>query len=352
MVAIENIFYGFPFVWKFAKASSGKLPISIINDELKSQSNRSKSYKTRFYIPSNNRLPKTILLIHGMSVLGIEDNRLVELAQNLCCSGFSVITPEFEELKHLKIQYDTIENIIDVLKSLNLKSNLIDTENIGFFSISFTGGLGLISATDKDVSGLIRAILVIGGYSDFSSTACYVLEDKNSDEYGRLIFLYNFIDLVLEKSENLKDVLYESAVDNAFRRYGKDSVANKLIQDLNIRDKEIYQKIWNQDDYSVNLGREIFESISTLAQKMSPIEYVERINAPISLLHGKDDRVIPETETIKLSEKMKKMKKEYVMEITGLLSHGDRVPLYKQVADLPGITNAFGYFFKKLLQKR
>ncbi len=352
MRTIENIYCGLPFVLKFAKKSLGKLPISILNEELKSQNFLEKSYKTRYYIPLKNSSQKTILLIHGMSILGIEDPRLIELSQNLCCSGFLVVTPEFEELKQLKIEYSTIDNIIDVLKSLKFKSNIIGADNLGLFLISFTGGLGLISASNKEVAKFIKVILVIGGYSDFSSTVSYVLEDKNSDEYGRLIFLYNFIDLVIDKSENLKSILYEAAVDNAIKRYGKDSVANKLIQNLDKRDREIYQNIWNQSDYSVKLGREIFESLSHLAQKMSPIEYVERMDVPISLLHGRDDRVIPETETIKLSEKMKKMKKEYVMEITGLLSHGDRVSLYKQVADLPGISNAFGYFFKKLLQKR
>lgn len=352
MVSFENIYNGFPFVLKFAKNSNGNLPIKVVYEELKSTVSQSKCYKTKFYLPINTFAPKTILLIHGMSVLGIEDGRLIELAQNLCCCGFSVVTPEFEELKQLKIEYDTIEYMIDVIKSIKSKSNLVDVENLGFFSVSFTGGLGLISASDSEISDSICSILVIGGYADFSSTANYVLEDKNSDNYGRLIFLYNFIDLVIDKSENLKNILYEAALDNALRRIGRDSIATKMLYELNERDRELYLKIWNIDDDSIDLAKGIFSSLSEGAKKMSPIEYVDRIDVPLSLLHGKGDNVIPATETIKLSEKMKKLKKEYVMEITRLLSHGDRVPLYKQAMGLPGISNAFGYFFKNLLQKK
>jgi len=43
---------------------------------------------------------------------------------------------------------------------------------------------------------------------------------------------------------------------------------------------------------------------------------------------------------------------DHVLELTGLLSHGDKIPFWKQLSSLPGLSHAFGYFFENLREKK
>jgi esterase/lipase len=318
-------------------------------DFLKSKFFAFKKYRMRVITPKGFEKQKTnaILLIHGMSAKGIDDSRILNLATSLAKTGYQVFLPELEEVKKLLIQKETIDHIYDLLVSLIECKEKYGWRNLGFFSISFTGGMGLISLVKLEAEDL-KSILVVGPYGNFKTTLPYVLEHYDKDSYGSLVFLYNFIHKIMEKSEALEKLFYESALDNGLYRKGKDQVAHKLRHNMDASELELFDKFCSDHKFRHQLGEEISAQLNSFMEELSPINYIDKIKAPITIIHGKNDFVISESESIELAKRLKAKGQNHLLEITGLLSHGDAVPFHRQVPNIYGFARAFGYFFKNL----
>lgn len=308
-----------------------------------------KNFRTYYYTPlreNTSNLPG-ILLVHGMSVYGIEDARLIELARNLSASGYFVATPEFQEIKQLLIREESIENIGDALIGLKKETGLFNRNRLGFFSVSFSGGMGLLSLSGEKIRNEVSSVLVVGPYTDFRETVPFVLGNPNADEYGYFVFLYNFIHLAIKNSKMLEDVLFESALDNGFHR-GDKSIAPNLAKNLSKRDKEIFESINKSPAFRMDLGKEFITKKPEIARGLSPIFEIQKIQAHITLIHGRNDNVISAEESIKASRILTEYNRPHVLELTGLLSHGDKVPVHSQLGDVPGIAKAFGCFLANI----
>lgn len=325
-------------------------PVSIKNIVLNSKKEPGKTYRSKLYSIQNKDLKTrpTILLAHGMSKKGIDDPRITELALGLASSGYTVVTPEYHEVMHLEISEQTPENILDSFLALEDYSGELNLNKLGFFSVSFSGGMGLIALMDKKLSGKVKSAIVIGGFADFSSTAFYTVENYYRDDYGTFIYFYNYIQKEMNVSNTLVQLFYESALDNGLQREKENSISKNLYNKLENSEKEIYDNICKNEEYRKELVTRINLKLTELMKSTSPLYRIESLNVPLALIHGKDDAVIPESESIKLGEKLISTGKDCFLEITGLLSHGDRVPIWKQLKDVPGLARAFGYFFYRL----
>ena len=182
-------------------------------------------------------------------------------------------------------------------------------------------------------------------------TCSFAIDNYSEDDYPTNILYYNYNHLLYENMDELSMYFYEAALDNGLSRPIGQEVAPKLYEKLSIDHKIIVDRVKSDKDFRKDFVKNIKVYYEKQAKLASPIYSIEKIKAPICLIHGKDDGVISETESIKLAEKMKRFDLEYRLELTGLLSHGDKVPIWKQVGSIPSLSSAFGYFFEKLNQK-
>ena len=352
LIALEYLKYykeGFAFLKNFVY-KLGQTKVKLDEIYLPSKKFFNKVYRTKRFFP-NNYNPKTtkaILLTHGMSVYGIGDLRILELAYNLCLQGYLVFIPEFEEVKSLKITFETSENIYDICNIILNLEDLYLKNSLGVLCISFTGGMGLVALSNTQLLGKVTSILAIGAYSNFDILIQYAVSNFQYDNYASFVFFYNYIDKVIDKAQELKKILLESAIDNALYRYGEDCRSKQMEKYLSKRDKEIYNSICLNGNFRQELAKEICKELGNLIHIASPINYIENLVAPVSLIHGKEDKVIPESESIEIANVLKKKGKKFNLEITGLLSHGDKVPIWKKASDVPGLAKAFGFFLRQI----
>lgn len=312
-----------------------------------------KEYRVFSYTPMDpepEKLPG-ILLIHGLSARGIEDERIVELARNLSSLGFVVFTPELEEITQLQIIPESIENITDCILSIKHEPHRFAVDRLGFFSVSLSGGMGLVALADSRVQGLVNAALILGAYSDFETVIPYVLEHFEEDNYAGLVLLYNYLDRIQDVSPELKKFLFVAALDNGLRRGKGELEAPELWQNLEDEDKGFIKDFFENSLFRKELGEKIQKSSPELLRELSPIYFLDHLKLPLAILHGESDAVLSEKESIQLAIELKKRKTPFLLEITGLLSHGDTLPMYKQLKEVPGLANGFGYFFTNLSSK-
>ncbi len=296
---------------------------------------------------SDKKLPG-VLLLHGMNKMGIEDPRILNLAYIISSLGYTTILPEVQEVTELKIGAETLDAVSLTVETILDRSDLFLDERLGFFSVSFCGGMGMISITNPEISKRIKAIATIGSYSNFETTIPHVLDNFEIDNYGTCIFFYNFIDHFEKNSENLKIYFYEAAMDNGLKRFGNLAKAPEILKNLSKKEVILLKGIENGKEFRKSLFEEFQKKSKSLMEYLSPINYVEKIFSSVSLVHGRGDIVIPENETIELASKLNQFNKPFAMEITKLLSHGDTLPIWKQIPGVPGLASTFGYFFSNI----
>ncbi|MBK9500811.1 MAG: hypothetical protein IPO06_15835 [Leptospiraceae bacterium] len=115
MGSFKRFFLGLPFL---IRSSGLRFPSSIQIEEeiLPSKLVPDKQYRFKYYFPKKRSKEKnpTIFLTHGMSGYGIDDPRMFDAAISLSSGGYTVVVPEFKEIKALKITPESVRNIKDV----------------------------------------------------------------------------------------------------------------------------------------------------------------------------------------------------------------------------------------------
>lgn len=287
-----------------------------------------------------------VYIQHGMSAMGIDDPRIVELAENIASSNHSVILPELPEVKGLKIEEKTISNIQSLMMEIYSTKQLFDGEKLGYLSASFSAGMGLIAASKSNTKNKIKSSMAIGAYCDFLDTVPFVFSNYEIDPYAVYVILYNFIHCFEPTlAEELQPVYYEGALDNGLKRIGKEALTETLLSRTSPRAKDFFFQVGADRKFRKELAKRVLDTVpKNLPENLSPFYQLESLDGPVSLLHGKTDPVISPTESEKLTLLFQKKQIPYVYRTSTALTHGDSLPLHSQIFGVPALLQTFGSF--------
>ena len=160
----------------------------------------------------------TILAIHGMSVTGNRDPRLVNVCKALAACGYMVISPLYPDIQEFLIKEKTVYTIAKTIENITRNPALCPIGKISIFSASFSAGMSIIAATQPETRELVKAICAIGTYSNVETSVEFLLRRQDNDEYGRLIVLRNFIHYSIGPSADLSEALRVAILDNGHCR--------------------------------------------------------------------------------------------------------------------------------------
>ncbi|TGL85590.1 alpha/beta hydrolase [Leptospira congkakensis] len=287
-----------------------------------------------------------VYIQHGMSALGIDDPRILELAENIASSNHSVLLPELPEVKGLRIEEKTISNIQDLMLEIHSTKRLFNGNDLGYLSASFSGGMGLIAASKSNTRNKIKSSMAIGAYCDFLDTVPFVFSNYKVDPYAVYVILYNFLHrFEVELAEELQSVYYVAALDNGLKRTGTDAQSKSLLEKTSRRAKEFFYQVEIDGNFRNELAKRVLATVpKNLPENLSPFYQLETLEGPVSLLHGKTDPVISPEESEKLTRLFQKKGISYVYRSSTALTHGDSLPLHSQIFGVPALLQTFGSF--------
>jgi acetyl esterase/lipase len=305
--------------------------------------------KTYIYYPQNkdpNTLPG-IMFLHGMSVKGIDDPRMLTLAKNVALSGYTVVTPEIEEIRSLKIGEDSIGKCIELFEYFYKLEDFHKKDSVGFLSASFSGSLGLVAFSQDRVRDLVRSAMVVGSYCDFADTTSYAVKNFEVDSYASLVLFYNCLGLVDKNlNKELSFPIFQYAVDNGLNRVGQYAEGPKEHRNLKPSSREFLDNLLNDSEFRSNIVRIIREEIPhSLTKNLSPYYHLSTLKTPLSLLHGLSDPVISPTQSERMYRQLSNRKHPVTLELSNLITHGDQVPIRTQITGVAGVARAFGSYF-------
>ncbi len=308
----------------------------------------------RFYRPAGG-FSRTVLLMPGVHRDGIDESRLVQFAEDLAATGYGVLTIAAPDLQRFKITPRVTDVIEDAVTWASAQADYAPDGKVGLVGISFSGGLSVVAAGRPTIRDRVAFVMSFGGHGDLARVMHYlcsgeVLGDleraKQSSavagadhlsvhpphDYGVAVVLLSLADRVVPADQ----VEALSLGINGFL------LASSLAMTDTAAATREFERMRAYADTLPEPSRTLMTYVNDRAvDKLGPIllpiadglrdhpampslsaERAAPPLAPIFLLHGVDDNVIPSVETVLLAEYLKDRAEVHGL-LSGLITHAE-----------------------------
>jgi hypothetical protein len=297
---------------------------------------------------------------------GIDEARLVGLAQDLAATGFGVITVAAPDLQRFRITPAVTDDIEDAIHWVSEQRRLAADGTVGVLGVSFSGGLSIVAAGRDRIRNRVAFLVSFGGHGNLARVMHYLtsgevvgdleaarrsrvvqgaehVEVHPPHDYGVAVVLLTLAselvppEQVKPLSTGIEGFLLASSLDMVdkpraaaefarMRQYAETLAAPaatlmRYVNDRNVKD----------------LGATLLPIVDRLADhpampSLSPERAPAPPVAPVFLLHGADDNVIPSVETVLLGEYLNG-RTPVVGLLSGLITHAEvnRAPTAAEV---------------------
>ncbi len=260
------------------------------------------------YVPAAPALAG-LVVVPGASPDGKDDPRLVAFATAMARARFEVLVPELPGLRELRVRSDDASIIADALVALSRHRSRQGNATLGVVAISYTVGPTALALLEGDAGARTHFMLGIGGYYDveaaiaFFTTGYYRAPGgpwrrRAPDSYGKWFFANSNADFLDDPRD--RDLLTRMA-----RRRLEDASADidDLAAGLGPEGRATYRLLVNDDP---DLVAELIRALpARLRAEIAALDLSARdlsgLKARLFLVHGHDDPVLPETESIALA---------------------------------------------------
>jgi dienelactone hydrolase len=305
--------------------------------------------RARLYEPARSAR-RAALLTSGLHPAGIDEPRLVGLARQLSSNGLAIVTPDIPELSRFEITPAITDAIEQAAGWLAADSGLAPDHRVGLMGISFSGGLSVVAAGRPSLSGRVAFVFAFGGHDDLPRVLrflCTGIEDQPTHQirldrgapqppvvrvphdYGVAVMLLGIAERVVPRPQveplraAVRRFLWASHLDRVDKPQADREFAalRDLAKQLPQPSATLLKYVNDRD--VVHLGPRLLPYVGlyggdpALSPSKSP-----KPSAPVFLLHGIDDNVIPAVESEYLAEDLRGHAPARLL-LSGLISHAE-----------------------------
>ena len=303
-------------------------------------------------LPAKHRgdLPGWIAL-GGVSRMGRFHPQLVRFAHALASSGAAVLLPEIPEWSRLTVPpgvaAPTIRASIDVLR----RRPEVRPGKLGLIGFSFGAPQAAIAATHEDLAEQFSGVVLFGAYCCLERTiVCQLTGDHHwagvdytlsPDPYGGWVLGSNYLPFVpgYEDATDVAGALHRLALAASEQRVSAwlphhDPLIEELRSSLPQVRKPLFDLFATpstgvRPDPAARreIAVRLAETCRRLEPQLEPQAALAGVRVPTRLIHGRGDRLIPFTESLRLSDQLPAAARG-ALTITGLFNHSaDRSPV-------------------------
>jgi dienelactone hydrolase len=282
--------------------------------------------------------PHTVVVFPGVHGGGVDEPRLATFCGRLASTGLEVVCAPLPELRRFLITHDSTDAIEDVTLDVANDPALAPRGRVGLVGVSFSGGLALVAAGRPRLRGRLEAVLSLGGYGDLPRALRFLCTGELPDGSHRTPHDYGLAVIALAAVPQLVPPDQTAALERGVRTFLEASLddspeqtrASALVADARAQAATMPEPARGilqatLDRRVDTLGRLLAPLVDSLASDpaLSP-ERSPITDAPVFLLHGRDDNVIPSTETpLAAADLIRRGNPHVEWLLTPLLSHAD-----------------------------
>ena len=313
----------------------------------------------RLYRPARGESRRAVTLVPGVHMDGIRETRLVGMAEDLAASGFTVLTVASPDLQRFRITPASTDIIEDAAKWLAAGAGgqvaRARDGKVGMLGISFSGGLSIVAAGRPELRDHVSYVMSFGGHGDLQRVMRYLCSGnappmpplgeatdhvagaehvaiRPPHDYGVAVVLLGVAEHLVppDQVEPLRhgiltflaasslDMIDKPRAETEFQR-ARDAAAQlpepsrTLLTHVNERAVD-------------KMGPILTPVVESLAGRgehasLSP-ERAPAPAAPVYLLHGAEDNVIPSVETVLLTNYLRGKTDVHAL-LSGLITHAE-----------------------------
>jgi dienelactone hydrolase len=263
-------------------------------------------------VPSS---PRTLVVFPGIHAAGLDEPRLTRFSTRIAATGLNVLSVPLPDLRAFRITGRSTDVAEDVTAWASSQPALAPAGRVSVAGVSFAGGLAIVAAGRPSLAGRLDAVVSLGGHGDLGHVLEFLCTGVLPDgtrvrphEYSVAVVALAAVPYLVppaevEDLERLITMYLTASTDDtaAFRR-GRailDEVQTRLASAPPASARVMR---WMLDRDIVSAGRAIEPFIDELTRdpSLSP-ERSPAPGAPVFLLQGRDDNVIPASETPRLA---------------------------------------------------
>jgi hypothetical protein len=293
---------------------------------------------------------RAALLTSGLHASGIDEPRLVRLAQQIAASHVLVVTPDIPELSRFEIAPAIIDAIEDAGGWLAADATLAPDHRAALMGISFSGGLSVIAAGRPSLANRVAYVFSLGGHDDLPRVLRYLCTGRetlpmpdvrlggtpaNTDfvlaphDYGVAVILLALADRVVPAAQvdglrsAVRQYLWASALDGGVdkaRAPAEFDAVGKFSRTLPEPSATLMRYVLARD--VAHLGARLLPLIARNVPEGLSVSKSAKPTAPVFLLHGLEDNVIPAIESEYLAADLRGHAPVRLL-LSGLISHAD-----------------------------
>ncbi|MGD0838841.1 MAG: hypothetical protein ABSB49_19575 [Polyangia bacterium] len=304
--------------------------ISVARQPIRTVATRHGQVATQLYQPAR-AAHRTVLLVPGLHMDGLAEERLVGLATDLAASGLQVLTVAPPDLMRYRVSTDSVDQLEDVAHWATEQPTLAPDGKVALAAVSFAGALAVVAAGRAAIKDRVAFVLSLGGYADLPRVLRYLCGETldlatavpgesiwvtgwqhirvpKPNDYGAVVALLNLGDRLvpgaqvplLEKA--ITEFLRASSIDRTLPERAQAILAevrqlgDSLPEPSRTLVKEVSERDVDQLGRALQTTLAALELPAALSPDRSPAPL-----APVFLLHGADDSVVPASEMVWLA---------------------------------------------------
>lgn len=250
-----------------------------------------------------------LVVIPGAAREGKDDARLVAFAKTLSRSRFAVLVPDMQGVRNLRVRPEDTQDVADAFRYLLSQERLAPDGRAGMSAVSYAVGPAILAALQPDLRDRVDAILAIGGYYDIVNVLTYVTTGQfqapggpwqvgKANPYGKWVYVMSNLDQITNADDRrLLETMAQRRLDDP------EAPIDDLVGQLGEEGRTVYAFV------TATTPEEVIARFTLLPPKVQASiagldlsrHDLSRLGARLILVHGRNDAIIPYTESMRLA---------------------------------------------------
>lgn len=255
------------------------------------------------YLPGDGALA-AMVLVPGVTPEGKDDRRLVAFATTLARARFEVLVPEVAGLRRHQVGPDDVRILADAGLFLDRRGG--GRRRLGMTAISYAVGPAVLALFEAGLAGRVDFLVAIGGYHDMEAVIAFFTTDRyrrdaaepwrfrRANAYGKWVFVRSNLERIGDPEDRrlLAEMVERKLAD-------PEAEVADLAERLGAEGGAVHALLANRDpervaDLIAALPAGMAADIAALDLKRRDLK---GLSGRFVLIHGRDDPIIPETES-------------------------------------------------------
>jgi len=286
-----------------------------------------------------------VVALNGYAARGYRDPRMQRAASNLASIGFDVYMPILDSVEALRLHPRAVDEIADFIAALATYHRKL----LGVFAASISASLSLVACARPELRKSISGIMAIGPYSNLKRAVSHVMENSR-DDYGRYVLWLNFAERVVGLQPRLSQLFRTAIDDDGWKRRYPHLPAQLVQSDPQTR--SLFRRFVHDQTYRDMRWQQVCQQLQAeqdWLRRMNPIDHIQHLDAPLFLLHGRQDDVILPRESEDLMNLLALYEHPGKLLLSPLISHADLTYSWKTPLHGVQLMGLFAGFFQSIL---